>query len=398
MRISNNQMNRYMQNSLQRNQMVINQSQIQISSGKKVTLPSDDPAQAGRLLNIEEKVSELEQYGRNANVVESQLSLEETVVSSAIDTLLRVRDLALEANSGVVDDAKRATLKSEITLRLDELKDLANTKNSNGEYLFSGTNSFSFPFHLGAATEYAGNDTIRRMPVGLGRTIAIGDTGADAFLRVRMGNGTFSTDAAAANTGTGIISTGTLNDSTGYAKESYNLVFTSATTFDVIDADTGTTVSTGNAFESKNSIVLPGIEVSISGQPQAGDTFSIRPSANRDVFTIVNDFIGALENSPVSNSDKALQQQSINNTLRNIDAAFDNLNNIRSRIGARLSSIETSREEMEAVKHQLTTTRSNIEDADIAEAVMDLEKNATAMEIMQKSFTRIESLSLFNYL
>ncbi len=379
-------------------QVDISKSQEQIASGKRVNRPSDDPAVAGQLLGIEEASDQLEQFNRNSIAAESRLAMEETSIAAVSDTLMRLRELALTANSGPVDDATRSAIAAELVQRTDELYDIANSRDANGDYLFSGSNSNIQPFHRQVPVQYAGSDDSNRLPIGLGRQIQLGDSGADVFQRVRNGNGTFQTSLSLSNTGTAIISEGGVTDLSALSNANYEIRFTSPTTFDITNTDTAVVIQSGSSYESGNAIEFEGLSINITGSVNSGDAYVIRPSENQDIFSMVNDFTLAMKNTPVSATDKAKQQQDVNTILGNFDQALSHLNNKRSLVGARLNTLDSAKNENEAVNLQLNRTQAELEDADITETIIQLQTNINSLETLQKTFTRIENMSLFKFI
>jgi len=99
MRVSTAMLNRQSVNDMIRQQSEISAVQSDIASGKRVNSPKDDPAQAGRLLNMAEADARLAQFDRNSSTAEARLGLEETALTGVNDSLLRIRDLVLTANN-----------------------------------------------------------------------------------------------------------------------------------------------------------------------------------------------------------------------------------------------------------------------------------------------------------
>ena len=372
--------------------------QEQISSGKMVNRPSDAPAESAHLLSIAESLSRLEQYSKNSSIAESQLSLEEGALAGTTSALNRVRDLTLRVSNGLVNDGFREEVNSEVRLIRDELFTLANSRDSFGNYIFSGSNNHQVPFKPGTPTSYSGSDEKTRMEIALGRGIDTGDTGVDVFMRIRNGNGTFNTTAEPANTGTGIISTGAVTDASLAQGGEYSIVFSSPTDYEVTDVTTGTVIQPAQPFEPGSDIDLPGMLLQISGEPDTGDTFKVAPSANEDIFSTMSNLIDAIDTIPASDTEQAKNTADFSTAMVQIDNALNHLNTIRATVGTRLSSIDSSHDENENVALQLERIKSNVEDVDIADAVTRLQTQATSLEILQKSFTRIENLSLFNFM
>lgn len=397
-RVPSNLMMSKMARDLMNLQSGIAEMQERIASGKKINRPSDNPAQSANLVGMDETKSRLEQFQRNALTAESRLTLEEASIAGSVSALNRIRELVLSSNNGTVDNATRETINSEVSLRLDELYDLANTKDSNGDYLFAGSNSQTRPFTRSVPVTYSGSDDAPQTTVGLGRKLTMADSGADVFMRIRSGNGDFSVSASDTNTGTGLVSTGSVVDSSAYDSTPYRIQFTSDSQFDVIDINTGTALQTGVDYNSRSKIEFAGISTNIIGAPKAGDSFDIVPSRQQDVFSTIAKLSAALTSSPSTGAERARFQQKLNETLQNIDNSLDHLNTTRAKVGNRLNSIDSSREENASISLQLETMRAGIEDADIADSVTRLQNKATSLEILQKTFVRVEGLNLFNYM
>ncbi len=66
--------------------------QTQISSGKKINSPADDPVAAAQVLLISERMAASTQYDRNAGLADLHLSQQESAVASANDALQRIRE------------------------------------------------------------------------------------------------------------------------------------------------------------------------------------------------------------------------------------------------------------------------------------------------------------------
>lgn len=396
-RMSSNILASRIATDLVQKQSELARAQTQISTGKRVNTPSDDPASAAHIVKMQEAESQLDQYQRNASIAESQLSLEEAALTGTANTLMRIRELALTANSGITDDATRAAHNAEVTLRLDELYDLANAQDSLGNYLFSGSNTQTQPFTRDPDAQYNGSDDAQLTSVGLGRTIKTGDSGADAFMRIRNGNGNFQVQIDPANTGSANIAQGSVVNRNDYEAKDFDIVFTAVDSYDIIDMASGTTIDSG-AYESGNAIEFNGVTTTISGEPAVGDTFKLTPSSNQDIFTTVSKFVDALESSPSTPSEQAVMRQSIDDLINNLDQSLDHINTVRAQVGTRLNNIDSSREENADIKLQIERTRADVEDIDIAEAITSLQTQMTSLQVLQQTYAQVESLSLFNYI
>ncbi len=108
-----------------------------------------------------------QQHEKNTTAATNRLSYEEQTLSDATSLLNRIRDLTVEANSGAMDDSARKSILSEIQVRYTDLMDLANRKDTNGEYLFAGYSTQTRPFvQTGNTVTYQGDEGTRVLQTG----------------------------------------------------------------------------------------------------------------------------------------------------------------------------------------------------------------------------------------
>ena|GEM_PF-249541 len=232
MRISSAQLHATAINSILGQQSTLSKIQLQIAAGRKILTPADDPAGAARALNLSESASSTTQYGKNADIAEARLRLEESTLTSATDLIQRVRLLTLQGNNDVLDNESRPLLAAEIRQRLDELVSLGNTRDANNEYLFAGYQSLTEAFTVNpdGTVAYNGDEGQRFLQIGPSRQIATGDSGAEVFGMIGSGNGEFITRAHAFNTGNGVLGTNTITDPATYVADDYSVVLGEQTT------------------------------------------------------------------------------------------------------------------------------------------------------------------------
>lgn len=191
MRISTNQIFQQGVISMLNKQAELAKTQQQLSTGDRILSPSDDPAAATRILELNQAIDTNNQYQRNADFADARLGLEETVLTSMTDQLQRVRELAIQANNDTMTAEDRDSIAVEVEQVLDSLMQLANTQDSNGEYIFAGFQTGTEPFsHDGMGNFiYSGDQGQRLVQIGSTRQVAIGDSGSQVFMKVDDGAG-----------------------------------------------------------------------------------------------------------------------------------------------------------------------------------------------------------------
>lgn len=202
MRISTNQIFDRGINSLIDRQAVLSRLQQQMSTGKKILQAADDPVGAARILLIKQEASAIVQYGRNLNTAEANLGLEESVLKNINDVLARIRELAIAAGSAVNDTQTRGYIAEEIEARRDELIDLANSRGTNGEYLFSGFSGRNPTVSVNASGQYVygGDEGQRNVAIGNGISVFTNDTGQEVFFKLASGDILSTINSGLANT------------------------------------------------------------------------------------------------------------------------------------------------------------------------------------------------------
>ena len=382
-----------------RKQFDISEIQNQISSGKRLNKPSDGPAEAARVIDLNQAIGRIDQFQRNSIFANQRLGLEDATLSSVNNSLQRVRELALQANSGIQTSETRAIIRAEVEQRLQELLDYANASDGNGNHLFAGSKSRTMPFtQTATGVSYNGDQNQLSLKISANRTIVSSESGYDVFVNIKNGNGNFSTSSNITNTGDGVITAGSVLDNAVFQANDFSISFTSPTTFDVVNNTTAVTVLAGQSYVPGQAINFNGAEVVISGVPQAGDEFQANASRRQDVFTTLQNFINALEINPSNPADQAQYTQALDRTIGDVDNAILNVLNTRTFIGTRQNSIDTANIENEGAKIELQTTRSQIEDLDYAQAITQLQLQQTTLQAIQGAFAQVRGQSLFNFL
>lgn len=130
--------------------------QDQLSTGKKITRPSDDPVVAMKSMQNRTSLEEVNQYTRNLTEARSWLENTETNITEGIDVLARVRELVVSANN----ETNGVEEKKAIGVEIGQLKEqMINTINTQvtGKYIFNGTKSDQVPIKKNDDGSYSYN-------------------------------------------------------------------------------------------------------------------------------------------------------------------------------------------------------------------------------------------------
>ncbi len=161
------------------------QLQAQLSQGKQIVNPSDAPDKAAAIQRLNSVLSRQTSYQTSLNNVKTRLDNEETTLRSTSDLLVRIKEIAVQAANDTLSPENRKALSIEMQALRDQLLSLANTQDSNGNYLFAGSKVTQPAFVMGASyPQYQGDQTRMQVSIGDQRSINVNRTGTDAFVSV----------------------------------------------------------------------------------------------------------------------------------------------------------------------------------------------------------------------
>jgi flagellar hook-associated protein 3 FlgL len=403
MRISTNTLYDQGVSAILQQQEAVLKTQQQVSTGRRILTPADDPVAAARALDITQAESINGQYAKNQTNATSSLSLAESVLQGVTNLVQDVRTAAVSAGDPTLANSDRANLATALRGRLEELIGLANSTDGSGQYLFSGYQGTTKPFTQSASgVQYSGDQGQRLSQVSASRQIAVSDSGTDVFERIKNGNGVFVTAAGVANSGSGVISSGNVVTPASLTGHNYQITFTvaaGATTYDVVDTSTtpaATTLSAGNPYTSGNAISFDGLQFDIHGSPADGDQFTVAPSTNQSLFKTLNDLIAVVATPLNGQSDSTKLTNGLNTALLNLDRGLDNILGARAAVGTRLQEVDALQNAGSDLALQYQQTLSQLQDVDYAKAISDLSRQQMNLDAAQKTFLKVSGLSLFN--
>jgi len=190
-RISTSQLYERGINSMLERQLELSKTQSQISTGKRILSPKDDPAGAAYALSLKGVISQVEQYQDNADRVKARLELQESTLAAVDNILPRIQELTVQGLSDTYSASDRQAIAEELRKLNDELLALANTRDSNGEYIFAGFEANDVPFTNPAdgVFTYEGDMGTRMLRISATRQIQDRENGFDVFMSVDTSTG-----------------------------------------------------------------------------------------------------------------------------------------------------------------------------------------------------------------
>lgn len=296
-RVSSFQIHDLVQSSITKQEKGYADVIVQMSTGYKINTISDDPLGSVNLIGLERDQSAFDQYIKNANSIVDSLQQSEVYLDSSVNNLLRLKDLALQAVNGSNSDEDREAMAREVETIKTALLDLANSKDEDGNYLFSGSVSDTAPIqNPGPGWAYMGDAQERKVPISKGVDMPSVVTMSDAY-------------------------------------------FTPGNFFDKLDDFLADLNGGSPTIGATGPAIIDGVEDAIAG-----------------------------------------------------------VGKMRTQIGARINTTESVKQSQEDLLLANDKIIGGIRDLDYAEAVNRINKLETSMMATQKTYSKVNELSLFNYI
>lgn len=354
----------------------------QISSGKRVNRPSDDPAAAERISQFRNVLRTTERRLQTVNEGVGRLNLSDSVLDQAGNTFQRAKELAVQMRNDTNTAVERRNAAQEVQQLILGLASIGNTQ-LNGRFVFAGNETQTEPYVPGTVTG----------------------------------------SASTTNTGSATIAAAVVTPS-ALKPDGYQIQFTSPTQFDILNLSTNQTLSTGNSYTSGAAFSFDGVTATISNggvPPATGDQFFVRvgyvyqgdnaiidlevgdgqtvqsnipgsqvfTGPTTDVFQDLQNFYQALVTNDVNGIETAIGQ---------FDHSLSQVTNARTTIGASVNRLDTIRDSLELLTVNTQELRSNFEDVDFAKVASDLVSLQVTLEASMATLARQFETSLLNFI
>jgi len=171
--------------AMQAKQVRIDYLGNQLATGQRMLTAKDDPVGASVAQEFDRNLAALDQYGKNANLVQSRLGMQENTLEEAGNVMARARELVIQANSGVRTLEDRQIIAAELKELKGALLQLANSSDGFGRYLFAGTSDAQVPFvESGGVVNYQGDQTRRQVEIAPDTFVKDAVPGSEVFFGI----------------------------------------------------------------------------------------------------------------------------------------------------------------------------------------------------------------------
>lgn len=396
--------------SLQRRQQELMQSQDRLSSGKRVSKPSDDPTAAAQIERAVIDQTRAQGVLRSVAASRQAMSLVESSLGQAVDLTQSARESVVAAGNGTYGPQERVALAAKLKEVRGQLLSLGNTQDAAGNWVFGGQAS-DRPALVEGATGVTFQGRSGEVSASSSESMPLSVDGQSIWMGARSGNGVFETSAQTTAASSAWISAGAVSNPSALALadgQHYSLSFdTGAAQYSVslVQAD-GSSAPFPDAANSTHAYVsgqaitaLPGMTFNITGTPAAGDKFTVQPStADLNVFKAIDRVVAVLDPQPGQLVDNADVAQAVNSGLRDLDQVLSQLQAARSQSGETLNRLDgvDNRSNLRVLSAQ--AARSDAEDLDMVQAISDFSTKQAAYQAALKSYSNVSNHSLFDYI
>ena len=273
--------------------------QQRIATGRNILKTSDNPAVGAKVSFTKDQKILLERYNSNIDRAQNRLSQAESAVGIGVNVLQRVYELGIQARNGTNNVGDRKVIAMEVRNLRDQMLSLANSRDTNGQYIFAGYKVDSKPFvdDENGEVVHMGDRGVHELQISDNQRISTSLDGADVFIRV------------------------------------------------------------------------PGDE------------------AIESVFSTLDSMISSLENGEMEDED-----------IDRVNRALDHFSLQQTKLGSQMNRADLQREVNDKRLLLMNENISNLEDADIAKLVTELQAKLVSRNAAQQTFIKIAQDNLFNYI
>jgi flagellar hook-associated protein 3 FlgL len=279
MRISTTQFYETSASNYSRTYANVTKTGEEVASQVKLNTAGDDPVGASRVLALQQQNSMLAQYKANSSTISTNVVNTESALNAITSAIQRAQELVLSASNGTNSDLNRQASASELKQLQSQILGLMNSKDSSGNYMFSGSKSTTPPYSVNpdGSYSYQGDQTRNLLDIGTGISMASNTTGFDAFEQaVNTARTSTTLTSPATDDGVLTLSGGFVSNTKDYdakfaSGQPYSISFQSSTQYKIVDKagnDVTAEASTTGKFESTSAanqtISFRGLELNLN--------------------------------------------------------------------------------------------------------------------------------------
>lgn len=355
----------------------------QMATRKKLEKGSDDSLLYAREVLVDDKIRTFEGLKTQLERVKGQNNMADSSMAEVKKLIEFTKAELIKANTATTSaDGMKA-----IAANLEGLKqnifDLANTQ-SEGEYLFSGSDSSVKPFEKDAdgKISYVGNNTLRKVAVEEGSYRERGITGLDAMMFTASVSGPGQVMSFKANDG--------IIDQDGNTWRLNTPTNNTLVKYDSYGKATSTTITSVTLNATTNSY-----EANVPATP-ADSKFEVKTN----IFNVLDDVINSLKQIDSSGNPITLEQarEGISAGMNDIDKAFSAITVSHAELGGRNKTFEVSLERLSSKLTHYNILSQELGAADLSKVAMEAKSLELTYTALYSTISKMNQLSLVNFM
>jgi flagellar hook-associated protein 3 FlgL len=402
MRITIKELDRHMMNVLNNRYSDLANLQEQMSTGKRLQRPSDDPVDVANDLKLTTHAKELQQYKSNINDGLAFMQVTDTAMQSMNTLMQRMRELAVQGSSDTLSATERTFIGKEADQLFRQLVTLVDTQ-YKGDYVFSGTQTKIAPLIVNNSSANSAMDyTNLKMAYFNAGGMAVGST-------VQLNNGFDNSPIKNVIPGSFSLSVA----GTDYVEnKDYKVDYVNGT-ITILSPALALDVTPGTANYNVNQVSL-NFDYLEKGKDIYGSTVSNLGSIQREIETGVSMPVNITSDELTSDVKTGIDmtgtmirlgqsliqndQPGVETAIDEIDVVFKTVLAAQSKNGARINRFETTLDRNGNQSTQTESLQSNLEDAEMADTISKFMLTQTVYNAALNSASKIIQPSLVNFL
>lgn len=416
--------------NLMRKQGELNQTNGQLSSGKRVETAGDDPVSSVTIQNYRQQLTQIDQYNGAITLANNRLQTMETAIAGVEDNLGATKQKVLGMINGAMASDDRTAFKDELISLRDGLLELANSRDEAGNYVFAGNQSDTKPFMeaTDGSMDYHGDSQSRYAQIDKSVNVKTSLPGDQLFTDVPNSYGDFRPVFNDKTATAGGLSDGSKLHLLSATTSDFSTAEDIQVSFNEVDvvADGKTTkemqyslkigknvVAENQPYNEQTGIIYPPrskplepvdpivpvadkeaeIRLKFDGI-SSGDSITLEAAQTINIFDSIQ---SAIDNAERPTSSPAAEAN-LQRVIDDLDSGFVHMNQQRSEVGTIMQQVDRQQEQHLDFELTLNQAQSGLEDLDYSKAIMDMNQQMMALQASQQAFGQTKQLSLFNYI
>ena len=414
MRITNNVMIGNMMQNLQKNMKNLDKLNQQLSSGKQFRFPSEAPIPASKSMDFNSQLNNVDQFKKNVDQANSWLQTTESALNDGNKVLQRARELTIYGANDTLSQTERENLAKEVSQLQEELLAITETKHGD-RYVFSGQSTGEKPFDQNAV--YQGDNKRILREINPGVEMPVNVTGQEGFGEALEAMDHLLSDLRGGSARVyGELGPGTLAENSGGTIASgdevdLTLEIDGNPSFGVTEDVDGVPLDGGNTRgefvdainKAANNALGTTDEIYARVRDGNLEIRSLSEGENSTVEVRTGDSDPELINNvlnfqeiDVTGGEGSLMLST--SDISRFDDAIDSNITTRAEIGAKMNRLDLTQSRLEDQEINFESLKSENEDVDIAETIMNLRMQESVYQASLASGARIMQPTLLDFL